>query len=78
MKANKAQRAKRNFVLRIPNTAEGELFYNLFRNTSTPIATALTVKLAASGVRANSTQPWITLIALGSIYRPRPPRVYGK
>ena len=31
MKANKGQKAKRNFVLRIPNTQEGQLFYNLFR-----------------------------------------------
>ena len=31
MKTSKGQKAKRNFVLRIPNTQEGQLFYNLFR-----------------------------------------------
>ena len=31
MKANKGQKAKRNFVLRIPNNTTGQRFYRQFR-----------------------------------------------
>ena len=51
MKANKGQKAKRNFVLRIPNTAEGELFYNLFRKYLNTDSYGIDRK--ASGKRAN-------------------------
>jgi len=51
MKANKGQKAKRNFVLRIPNTAEGELFYNLFRKYLNTDSYGIDRK--ASGKRVN-------------------------
>jgi len=51
MKANKGQKAKHNFVLRIPNTAEGQLFYSLFRKYLNTDSYGIDRK--ASGKRAN-------------------------